>query len=185
MKFVLLIGIGIYFYSRIALFYFKKSSDVNNRKYYFFLLVIEVLVVCLVIYQLFINSIRWNLISFLKVPGIIIFITGVLISVIARLALGSLNWQTGRSLSKPKFLVKTGIYSWIRHPIYLGTWLMGIGFEIVLSSWLILAVIFLGFPFIWYCSYKEEKYLLKWFGEKYQTYKENTNWFIPIKRLLK
>jgi len=188
MKIVLLIGLGIYFYSRLVLLYLKEPSNSRKNIYYFFLLFIEIGIVGIIIYQLFVDPLRWQFLLSWRIAGIVLFILGIFISVMARFTLGHENWQTGRDVSCPKFLVTKGLYSWVRHPIYLGSWLMGFGFEMTLSSWLLIPVVFLGLPFIIYCSYKEEQNLLKWFGDKYLRYKTNTNWFIPfkkIKRLLK
>ena len=182
MKVFILIGVGIYFLSRAVLF-MKQTPQLKTGIYYLFLMLAEIITVVVVIYQLFCNTLVCNFLISFHILGFVAFGFGVLISVLARFTLGSENWQTGRNVSRPKYLVTDGIYSWIRHPIYLGTWLMGVGFELSLSSWLLFIVVFLGFPFIWYCSYKEERYLLNWFGNEYQKYKEKTNWFFPIKQI--
>ena len=76
-------------------------------------------------------------------------------------------------------IVSTKIYSIIRHPQYFGGLLAHIGISFLLSSSLSLVltplVILLNFLVAW----KEEKELLKEFGDDYETYKEKVPMFFP------
>ncbi|TKJ22233.1 MAG: hypothetical protein CEE42_13155 [Promethearchaeota archaeon Loki_b31] len=76
-------------------------------------------------------------------------------------------------------IVSTKIYSLIRHPQYFGGILAHIGISFMLSSLfsLILTplVILLNFLVAW----KEEKELIKEFGEDYESYKERVPMFFP------
>jgi len=76
-------------------------------------------------------------------------------------------------------IVSTKIYSLIRHPQYFGGVLAHIGISFLLSSLFSLIftplVILLNILVAW----KEEKELIKEFGEDYETYKENVPMFFP------
>jgi protein-S-isoprenylcysteine O-methyltransferase Ste14 len=76
-------------------------------------------------------------------------------------------------------IVSTKIYSLIRHPQYFGGVLAHIGISFLLSSLFSLIftpiVILLNLLIAW----KEEKELVKEFGETYKKYKENVPMFIP------
>ena len=76
-------------------------------------------------------------------------------------------------------IVSTKIYSLIRHPQYCGGILAHIGISFLLSSLfsLILTplVILLNFLVAW----KEEKELIKEFGDEYKNYIENVPMFVP------
>jgi len=76
-------------------------------------------------------------------------------------------------------IVSTKIYSLIRHPQYFGGVLAHIGISFLLSSLFSLIftplVILLNILIAW----KEEKELIKEFGEDYETYKENVPMFFP------
>ena len=76
-------------------------------------------------------------------------------------------------------IVSTKIYSLIRHPQYLGAILAHIGFSILLSS--LLSLIFTPLVILhnFLIAWKEEKELIKEFGEVYVQYKENVPMFIP------
>lgn len=80
-----------------------------------------------------------------------------------------------------KKLVTGGIYSRIRHPIYLGRILLNIGFLIMfpIIPMLIIAIFFI---IIWYLmALYEEMLLTKKFGKKYKNYKKKVPMFIPKK----
>lgn len=84
---------------------------------------------------------------------------------------------------KVEKIITTGVYSYIRHPQYFGGVLAHIGFSLLLSSYLSLIItpliIFLNILLSW----KEEKELLKEFGEEYRGYKQEVPMFIlKIKR---
>jgi len=76
-------------------------------------------------------------------------------------------------------IVSTNIYSLIRHPQYFGGVLAHIGISLLLSSLfsLILTplVILLNFLVAW----KEEKELIKEFGDQYKNYREKVPMFFP------
>jgi len=81
-------------------------------------------------------------------------------------------------------LVTSGIYSYIRHPQYSGLFLISIG---MLNQWPTLLTI-LMWPFLMFAyfrlSLKEERDVIRQFGQKYLVYKENTPAFIPKLNLL-
>ncbi len=82
-----------------------------------------------------------------------------------------------------KKLVTTGIYSKIRHPIYLGRILLNIGFLIIFPI-LPMAVVAITFIVVWYLmALYEERILIKKFGKRYKKYKEKVPMFIPRKRI--
>jgi protein-S-isoprenylcysteine O-methyltransferase Ste14 len=76
-------------------------------------------------------------------------------------------------------IVSTRIYSIIRHPQYFGGLLAHIGISFLFSSSFSLVltplVILLNFLVAW----KEEKELLKEFGDTYKNYKERVPMFVP------
>lgn len=79
-------------------------------------------------------------------------------------------------------VVTTGLYSFVRHPQYLGGMLAHIGFSLLLSGWYSL----LSTPIVVVLSYlislKEEVELVKQFGEEYERYRERVPMFMPMLR---
>jgi protein-S-isoprenylcysteine O-methyltransferase Ste14 len=76
-------------------------------------------------------------------------------------------------------IVTYGLYSKVRHPQYLGGLLAHLGASILLSSLFSLLITPLMILLIYLVSKKEEKELIKEFGESYETYKKNVPMFIP------
>jgi protein-S-isoprenylcysteine O-methyltransferase Ste14 len=79
--------------------------------------------------------------------------------------------------SKPR-LIDAGVYSWVRHPMYLGTLLFCLGFFFAIPSLLSL-IVWIAF-FILYdrMATYEEKDLIQKLGEDYIAYKRRVpKWF--------
>jgi protein-S-isoprenylcysteine O-methyltransferase Ste14 len=110
---------------------------------------------------------------------VILYSLGLSIAVIGRVQLGK-NWvnlEDYQILSSQK-LVDTGIYNYIRHPIYAGDILLLIGLELALNSWLVLGI-FALIPYIFRQVKAEESLLLNTFPD-YDAYQKNTKMFIPF-----
>lgn len=178
MKMVLLIGVGSYFLSRVIIRQLQQKEDKPFKKSSLLITMAEIGRAAIIIFQLFVYPLQWELLIGWQWLGIIVFTLGVTISIYARIVLRD-NWRTAREAAKPRQLVTTNIYGYIRHPIYFGSWAMGLGFELALASWLFFIVLLVGSPFILFCTNEEEKLLLKWFGKEYRDYKNKTKRFIP------
>jgi len=181
-NFVLLIGIGLWFISRVRTRTWKQKNNKNGtlklKKWERLLIGAELFTIFIVWIQLYIYPVKCQVLAGLQIPGLILFFLGIFMALLARHTLKE-NWHTARDFAQPKRLVDSGIYRYIRHPIYFGSLLMGLGFELSIGSWLFFIVLVIGTPFIYKCSYKEEQLLKKWFGQEYLDYKKITNWFFP------
>ncbi len=77
-------------------------------------------------------------------------------------------------------LVTTGIYGVIRHPAYLGTLSLLLGFPVCFGSLGGLgAALIVGIPALVYRIRVEEQALREWFGAEYDEYSETTSRLIP------
>ena len=75
-------------------------------------------------------------------------------------------------------LVITGVYSIIRHPIYLSLIITNIGTALVFNAWISL-IIGLVFSTSWVLTViKEEKQLIFKFGKEYKEYMDKVRWRI-------
>lgn len=78
-------------------------------------------------------------------------------------------------------LVTSGIYSKMRHPVYLGRMFMNLGFLIIFPI-IPMLVVAIMFVIVWYLmALFEEIQLAKRFGKNYKKYKKNVPMFIPKK----
>ncbi len=77
-------------------------------------------------------------------------------------------------LPKAKKLVTTGIYSWIRHPIYIGICLMLVSWSFLLNYMPLYIFTLLTIIFSVLRARAEEEVLLKKFGKDYLNYRRKT-----------
>lgn len=88
-------------------------------------------------------------------------------------------WSNGYAIKNEK-LTTSGPYAFVRNPLYLGTFLIVLGFVITLQmSWLGLAFM-IALGAVYYRTIKgEQQDLLKKFGESYKDYTEKVPAMIP------
>jgi protein-S-isoprenylcysteine O-methyltransferase Ste14 len=79
----------------------------------------------------------------------------------------------------PPVLVDSGVYAWVRHPMYLGTLLFCLALIFVSVS-LVSIVVLVGF-FVFYdrMATYEEKSLIEILGERYVDYQKRVSKWIP------
>ncbi len=109
--------------------------------------------------------------EYLRIIGFIICTIGVIFIIAGILTLG----EYFTTSITPKGLVTTGIYSKIRHPMFIGAILVYIGIVVIFQSIIgFLLVIFILIPFFIYTAIKEEKILSEKFKTEYTDYKKKT-----------
>lgn len=115
----------------------------------------------------------------LRTIGLVVYSIGLIIAIIGRVQLGS-NWaniEDYQVLNEHR-LVQSGIYRYIRHPIYIGDILLVLGLELALNSWLVLGIL----PLIIYVNQqsKAEEIVLSSAFSEYASYQNRTKRFIPF-----
>lgn len=112
------------------------------------------------------------------VGGVLVTTAGIAVAMWARLHLGA-NWSARVSIREQHELVRTGPYQWMRHPIYSGFLLGMAGTTLMvgevrgLFGWALMAA---GF-YVKAC--KEESWLNREFGAKFETHIHHTGMFTP------
>jgi protein-S-isoprenylcysteine O-methyltransferase Ste14 len=110
--------------------------------------------------------------------GLVLFSLGLGFAVWARVDIGR-NWGTPMMQKDEPELVTSGPYSLVRHPIYSGILVAGLGTAIGLS-WLWLAPVALGAIYFVYAATVEERYLVEQFPDAYPAYKRSTKMLVPF-----
>ena len=88
-------------------------------------------------------------------------------------------WAAGH-IKKIRELSTGGPYSFVRNPLYVGNFLMGLGFCLFVPNWLLSLVYTLLFAFFYVGTVrKEEVVLTNLFGQNYLNYKSKVPAFIP------
>jgi len=88
-------------------------------------------------------------------------------------------WASGH-IHKSAEVTQTGPYAMVRHPLYLGHFLVACGFCIVSDSLMAFVIVMLAFFVIYAPTWKnEEQNLTKLFGETYSEYMAKTPALLP------
>lgn len=107
--------------------------------------------------------------------GIAIIIPGAYLGIKGVIEMGLKAAETHRV----DRVISTGVYSRIRHPQYLGAILSHIGASFLLSGYYSLLVTPLVILINYILCWKEEREIVREFGEEYQKYRENVPMLIP------
>lgn len=129
------------------------------------------------IYVFKIKLFNFSLPNFLNVVFLIVSIIGFLIVIVALLQLNKnlSPFPTPKSNSE---LIQTGLYKYIRHPIYTGIILMTFGYGLYSNSSFKLIISIALLILFYFKSYYEESLLIKKYLN-YTAYKNNTGRFFP------
>lgn len=117
----------------------------------------------------------------LQLPGLLLVIIGFVICILARREL-SHNWTAGQEyqIKKGHTLITSGIYKYIRHPIYTGIFFMLFGGGLVAQSYFVMVVVIYALTRGTILAQREEQILSEHFGEKYKDYMKSSHRFIPF-----
>lgn len=117
--------------------------------------------------------------TILRIAGTVIYTTGLLVAISARLELGK-NWSDIETAGvlKEQTVVSGGVYGFIRHPIYTGDLLLLTGLEMALNSWLLVLAILL-IPIVLRQAIQEEAILAAKLPG-YDAYCRRTKRFVPF-----
>lgn len=91
------------------------------------------------------------------------------------------NWSITLEIRSQHQVIRHGVYSRIRHPMYAAFWLMGFGQALLLPNWVAGLAGPVGFGLLYFMRVdKEERMLVKTFGDEYLTYMTHTKRIIPF-----
>lgn len=115
-----------------------------------------------------------------EIVGIVLFGMGVALAFIARKQLGD-NWSPSIKIKdeKGKKLITSGLYSKVRHPIYLSLILMIAGIDLYSFDYVLLGLSAANLIIIVVRSEFEEKELKNRFGDEYYEYEKKTKKILP------
>ena len=88
--------------------------------------------------------------------------------------------STGHYVDSGQSIVRRGVYGWVRHPIYLGVFLIWIGFALGCQSAVAAAAtVFYVIPVYLLYIRSEEEMMLEHFGEEYLRYCADVGGLLP------
>jgi protein-S-isoprenylcysteine O-methyltransferase Ste14 len=103
------------------------------------------------------------------------------IAVAAYLAWDGLSLVFGEQRETPR-VIREGVFSWVRHPIYLGEVLLYLGLLMLSLSVAAIAVWLAGLGFLHIIARFEEQLLVARFGDEYRCYMEDVPMWLPRMR---
>ncbi len=90
------------------------------------------------------------------------------------------NWSASLEIREQHSLVNTGVYKYIRHPMYTAIWLWVICQALLLQNYIAGLSGFVSFGLLYFLRVgKEEQMMQTKFGEAYIAYKQKTKRLIP------
>jgi protein-S-isoprenylcysteine O-methyltransferase Ste14 len=110
--------------------------------------------------------------------GLACFAAGLGFAVWARINIGR-NWGTPMTRKDDPELVTTGPYHLVRHPIYSGILVAGVGTAMGLNWSGLLVVVLAGIYFL-YSATVEERYMSEQFPDTYPGYRRTTKMLLPF-----
>lgn len=110
--------------------------------------------------------------------GLVLSALGLGFAVWARVHIGR-NWGTPMTQKDEPELVTSGPYHLIRHPIYSGILVAGVGTAVALGWLWLIAALLAGVYFL-YSATVEERYLTEQFPDTYPVYKRSTKMLLPF-----
>ena len=110
--------------------------------------------------------------------GLALFALGLWFAIWARVHIGR-NWGMPMSRKDAPELVTGGPYRLVRHPIYSGILLAGVGTAIALNWLWIVPVVLAGVYFV-YSASVEERYMTEQFPDTYPAYRRATKMLVPF-----
>jgi protein-S-isoprenylcysteine O-methyltransferase Ste14 len=120
-------------------------------------------------------------------PSPVLFVLGLVVAagalVMFRLthkALGRM-WSVSLQLKEEHKLVTSGIYGYLRHPMYTAFWMMAAAQALLLPNWVAGFSGLIGFGFLFFSRIgPEERMMEQAFGAEYRAYKLRTKRIIPF-----
>ena len=110
--------------------------------------------------------------------GLVLFAVGLGFAIWARVHIGR-NWGTPMTQKEDPELVTSGPYHLVRHPIYSGILVAGVGTAVALSWLWLTAVVLAGIYFL-YSATVEERFMTEQFPDSYPVYRRSTKMLVPF-----
>ena len=114
-----------------------------------------------------------------RVVADVLAVAGIAILVWARTVLGG-NWSGAVTLKEDHELIQHGPYAYVRHPIYSGLMLLGLGTAVhyaTLGGFVLLALCCIGFALK---MRQEELLMIEHFPEQYPRYRARVKAIVPF-----
>jgi protein-S-isoprenylcysteine O-methyltransferase Ste14 len=110
--------------------------------------------------------------------GVVLTYLGVALAIWARYSIGQ-YWSGRVTLKVDHQLIQSGLYGYMRHPIYTGLLLASTGTALVVGRWRCVAGLLIAIIELSRKAAKEEALLASEFGSGYEQYRQRTGFLLP------
>ena len=117
--------------------------------------------------------------AWIQTAGVVIAVIGIVATVYAQLDMGD-SWRIGVDPSETTTLVRTGVFGWVRNPIFTAMITFGFGMALVTPNLVAIAgFVLLVATIELQVRVVEEPYLLTVHGDTYRDYLASVGRFVP------
>jgi protein-S-isoprenylcysteine O-methyltransferase Ste14 len=109
----------------------------------------------------------------------ILLFSSIYFAVAGFMLLKEIGKPQGGNFENTSVIVRTGLYKYIRHPLYLSLFILGTGVMMKNPETLQLIAGGINLAALWLTARIEEKEMIARFGDEYTTYIRETRMFIP------
>ncbi|MCB1487790.1 MAG: isoprenylcysteine carboxylmethyltransferase family protein [Bauldia sp.] len=91
------------------------------------------------------------------------------------------NWSVTLDTRKKHTLIDTGLYAFVRHPMYSAFWLLAFAQAALLANWIAGLAGIVGWGILFFLRVgKEEQLMVETFGDDYRAYMKRTKRVVPL-----
>ena len=91
------------------------------------------------------------------------------------------NWSVTLDTRKKHTLVDTGLYAFVRHPMYSAFWLLAFAQAALFANWIAGLSGIVGWGILFFLRVgKEEQLMVETFGDDYRSYMKRTKRVVPL-----
>ena len=111
--------------------------------------------------------------------SIILLILNIIYFYIIHKQLGE-NWSPILEIKEKHKLIKTGVYKYVRHPMYSQSWIWTLLQGVILSNYFVEICGIVCWGYLYFTRVgPEEQLMIEEFGDEYREYMKNTGRIIP------
>jgi len=155
--------------------YFNK----RERLYLFFIFVGFQLLPLIYVFSTWFAFFDYSLPKWMGIPAAFLYCFGVWLFFRSHADLGK-YWSPGLEIKEDHQLVTTGVFKWVRHPMYAAFVVIAVAQIFMLQNWVIgPAFLLSAIPFYLQRVKREERMLIKKFGSDYTDYMNRTGEIFP------
>jgi protein-S-isoprenylcysteine O-methyltransferase Ste14 len=121
---------------------------------------------------------HWSTFLSSSVPSAVRMAATFVVVILALVLIAKSHWII-EGEDRPDYVVDTGVFHYVRHPMYLASMLGLVAFAISSLSLICFGLLIVVFAFFNYIATYEEKVLEDRFGDEYRAYEARTGKWLP------